>query len=98
MGWFGAGVGPHHRKTSPYVSSEAAPVGYFRSLLGQITVDGQTLSALNAKKVLLNFYKDDSTGWTFFNSGLQGDGTSTLVITNRPLKNPPSTLASASTI
>jgi len=66
--------------------------------LGQITVDGQTLSALNAKKVLLNFYKDDSTGWTFFNSGLQGDGTSTLVITNRPLKNPPSTLASASTI
>jgi len=37
MGWFGAGVGPHHRKTSPCVSSEAAPVGYFRSLLGLTT-------------------------------------------------------------
>jgi hypothetical protein len=33
MGWFGVGVGPHHRKTSPCVSSEAAPLGYFRSLL-----------------------------------------------------------------
>jgi DNA sulfur modification protein DndC len=33
MGCFGVGVDPHHRKTSPCVSSEAAPVGYFRSLL-----------------------------------------------------------------
>lgn len=39
MGCFGVGVDPHHRKTSPCVSSEAAPVGYFRSLLGAIKLE-----------------------------------------------------------
>src|SRR5690606_4565961 len=46
---------------------------------GQITVDGQTLSAQNAKKISANTYKDKATGWTFFKGDVQTDGTATLV-------------------
>lgn len=48
---------------------------------GQITVDGQALSAQNAKKISANTYKDKSTGWTFFKGEVQTDGTATLIIT-----------------
>lgn len=41
---------------------------------GQITVDGQMLSAQNAKKVSANTYKDKSAGWTFFKGDVQTDG------------------------
>lgn len=54
---------------------------------GQITVDGQTLSAQNAKKVSTNTYKDKSTGWTFFKGDVQTDGTSTLVIAKEGARN-----------
>ena len=54
---------------------------------GQITVDGQTLSAQNAKKVSANTYKDKSTGWTFFKGDVQTDGTATLVISKEGARN-----------
>lgn len=54
---------------------------------GQITVDGQALSAQNAKKVSANTYKDKATGWTFFKGDVQTDGTATLVISKEGARN-----------
>lgn len=54
---------------------------------GQITVDGETLSAQNAKEVSTNTYKDKATGWTFFKGDVQDDGTATLVISKGGARN-----------
>lgn len=54
---------------------------------GQITVDGQALSAQNTKKVSANTYKDKATGWTFFKGDVQADGTATLVISKEGARN-----------
>lgn len=48
---------------------------------GQIEIDGQLVSAKNAKKIAANTYSDKTSGWTFFKSSTQADGTATLVIT-----------------
>ncbi len=48
---------------------------------GEIELDGQLVSAQNAKKISANTYSDKATGWTFFQSSAQANGTTTLVIT-----------------
>jgi hypothetical protein len=63
MEWFGAGVGPHHRKTSPCVSSEAVRAGYFRSLL----------SDHDPRPAWFGLWKDTFAPSTFVDGSIPGD-------------------------
>jgi Ca2+-binding RTX toxin-like protein len=47
---------------------------------GEILVDDQPLPFDSAKKVSDNLYRDNATGWSFFKSDVQSDGSATLVI------------------
>jgi len=47
---------------------------------GEIQFDGNALPSSAAKKVADNLYRDKASGWSFFKSDVQTDGSATLII------------------